>query len=158
MKCWICSREARGFGIIDTRYSIADPRRYPLNWVFCSKRCQDAFHRFYNVRVEAASKDKEQPMIDATEYELASIRRCLKAFGEAATEIGFDKPLGSYSEAEALRVCDDIVSCFVDAMAERHASTAFPAVRGLPNVVVDPFADLKSDLPWEEGSKQKDGA
>ena len=97
-------------------------------------------------------------MIDATEYELASIRRCLKAFGEAAGEIGFDKPLGSYLEAEALRVCDAIVSCFTDAMAERHASTAFPAVRGLPAVVHDPFADLKNDLPWEEGNGQKGSA
>jgi len=96
-------------------------------------------------------------MIDATDFEQAAIRGCLKAFGEAAGEIGFSKPLGSYSEVEALQVCDAIVTCFTDAMAERHASTAFPAVRGLPNVVHDPFADLKNDLPWEEG-KQKGGA
>ena len=158
MKCWICSREARGFGITDTRYSIADPRRYPVDWVFCSKRCQDAFHRFYNLRIDAEDKEKELPMIDATAYEQDAIRRCLKAFGEAADEIGFDKPLGQYSESEALKVCDAIISCFVDAMAERHASTAFPAVRGLPNVVQDPFADLKSDLPWEEPQPQKGGA
>jgi hypothetical protein len=158
VKCWICSREARGFGITDTRYSIADPRRYPVDWVFCSKRCQDAFHRFYNLRTDAEDRAKELPMIDATEYEQAAIRRCLKAFGEAASEIGFDKPLGQYSESEALKVCDAIVSCFVDAMAERHASTSFPAVRGLPNVVQDPFADLKSDLPWEEPQPQKGGA
>ena len=158
MKCWICSREARGFGITDTRYSIADPRRYPVDWVFCSKRCQDAFHRFYNLRVDAEYNGKELPMIDATKYEQAAIRRCLKAFGEAAGEIGYALPLGQYSESEALKVCDAIVSCFVDAMAERHASTAFPAVRGLPNVVQDPFADLKSDLPWEEPQSQKGGA
>ena len=158
MKCWICSREARGFGITDTRYSIADPRRYPVDWVFCSKRCQDAFHRFYNLRIDAEDKGKERPVIDATEHEQAAIRRCLKAFGEAAGEIGFEKPLGDYSEAEALRVCDGIVSCFTDAMAEQHASTAFPAVRGLLNVVQDPFADLKSDLPWEEPHSQKGGA
>ena len=97
-------------------------------------------------------------MIDATEDEQAAIRRCLKAFGEAAGEIGFNKPLGQYSEAEALNVCDAIVSCFVDAMAEQHASTAFPAVRGLPNSVQDPFADLESDLPWEEPQSQKGGA
>ncbi len=158
MKCWICSREARGFGITDTRYSIADPRRYPVDWVFCSKRCQDAFHLFYNLRIDAEDKGKERPMIDATEHEQAAIRRCLKAFGEAAGEIGFDKPLGDYNEAEALRVCDAIVSCFVDAMAEQHASTAFPAVRGMPAVEQDPFADLKNDLPWEEPQPQKGGA
>lgn len=153
MKCWICSREARGFGITDTRYSIADYRRYPVDWVFCSKRCQDAFHRFYNVFIEAEDSGKEPPMIDASKNEKAALLRCLKAFGEAAGGIGFDKPLGLYSEVEALMVCDAIVSCFVDAMAKQHASTAFPAVRGLPNVVQDPFADLKSDLPWEEPKK-----
>lgn len=157
MKCWICTRQARGFGITDTRYSIGDARRYPINWVFCSKRCQDSFHHLYSVRVEAERKDEEPTMIDATEFEQAAIRGCLKAFGEAAGEIGFTKPLGSYSEAEALQVCDAIVTSFTNSMAERHASTAFPAMRGLPNVVQDPFADLKNDLPWEEG-KQKGGA
>ncbi|MDA8327547.1 MAG: DUF6511 domain-containing protein [Betaproteobacteria bacterium] len=158
MKCWICSREARGFGITDTRYSIADPRRYPVDWVFCSKRCQDAFHRFYHLRINAEDKGKERPMIDATEYEQAAIRRCLKSFGEAAGEIGFDKPLGQYSESEALKVCDAIVTCFTDVMAKQHASTAFPAVRGLPNVVQNPFADLESDLPWDKSHSQKGGA
>ena len=150
MKCWVCSREARGLGMTDTRFPVGDPRRYPIDWAFCSKRCQDIFAKFYSVRVDAEDRGKEVPVIDATELELAAIRRCLKAFGEAAGEIGFAKPLGDYSEAEALKVCDAIVSCFTDAMAEHHASTAFPAVRGLPGKVMDPFADLKSDLPWEE--------
>lgn len=97
-------------------------------------------------------------MIDVTEYEQAAIRRCLKAFGDAAGEIGFDKPLGQYSEAEALQVCDAIITCFTEAMAERHASMAFPAVRGLPNVVQDPFDDLESDLPWDKSHSQKGGA
>jgi hypothetical protein len=159
-KCWVCSREARGFGITDTRYRIGDARRYPASWVFCSRRCQDAFHRFYTVRVEAERLEKEPPMIDATEFEQASIRSCLKAFGGTASEIGFDKPLGSYTEAEALRVCDAIVTCFTNAMAERHGSTDFnfPPVRGLTEVVQDPFNDLKSDLPWEEVPAKKGGA
>lgn len=97
MKCWVCSREARGFGITDTRYRIGDARRYPVRWVFCSKRCQDGFHSLYSVRVEAESKEQELPMIDATEFEQAAIRGCLKAFGEAAGEIGYTKPLGDYS-------------------------------------------------------------
>lgn len=156
MKCWVCSREARGLGVSDTRYRPGDPRRYPIDWAFCSKHCQDLFMKFYSVRVDAEEKGGKIPMIDATEYEQAAIRRCLKAFGEAATEIGFDKPLGQYDESEALKVCDAIVSCFVDAMAEGHASTAFPAVRGLPNVVTDPFTDMPDDLPWDE--PQKGGA
>jgi hypothetical protein len=52
------------------------------------------------------------------------MRQCLKAFGEAAGEIGFDKPLGDYSEAEALQVIDAIVTCYTDAMARTtRAST-----------------------------------
>ena len=156
MKCWVCSREARGLGVTDTRYRPGDPRRYPIDWAFCSPRCQNLFLKFYSVRVDAEEKGGKIPMIDATEYEQAAIRRCLKAFGEAATEIGFDKPLGQYDESEALKVCDAIVSCFTDAMAEHHASTAFPAVRGLPNVVIDPFSDMPDDLPWDE--PQKGGA
>lgn len=159
MKCWVCSREARGFGITDTRYRIGDARRYPVRWVFCSKRRQDGFHRLYSVRVEAESKEQEPPMIDATEFEQAAIRGCLKAFGEAAGEIGYTKPLGDYTEAEALRVCDAIVTSFVNAMADRYGSTGFnfPPVRGLAEVVQDPFSDFKNDLPWEEGTAQKGG-
>ena len=43
-------------------------------------------------------------MVDATELELECMRKCLKFFGEAASEIGFDKPLGSYDEAQAILV------------------------------------------------------
>ena len=53
-------------------------------------------------------------MIDPSDVELAAMRHCLKAFGEAAGEIGFTKPLGDYSEAEALRVIDAIVTCWSD--------------------------------------------
>ncbi len=97
-------------------------------------------------------------MIDATKHEQAALRRCLKAFGDVAGEIGYALPLGQYSEAQALQVCHAIVSCFTDAMAELHASTALPVVRGLPAVVHDPFDDLESDLPWEQSHSQKGGA
>lgn len=98
-------------------------------------------------------------MIDATEFEQAAIHGCLKAFGEAAGEIGYTKPLGDYTEAEALRVCDAIVTYFVNAMADRYESAGFnfPPVRGLAEVVQDPFSDFKNDLPWEEGGTQKGG-
>ena len=156
MKCWICTREARGFGITDTRYRIGDARRYPADWVFCSTRCQNAFHRLYKARVEAEQKEKEFPMIDATEFEKTAIRSCLKAFGSSAGEIGFEKPLGSYTEAEALLVCDAIVTCFTNAMVNRYGSTDFnfPPVRGLPEVVRDPFSDFKRD----QQAVQKGGA
>ena len=80
--------------------------------------------------------------------------RCLKAFGEAAGEIGFAKPLGDYSEAEALQVIDAIVTCYTEAMVEHHEATKYPPVRGIKEPVSDPFADLEDDLPWEEPKAQ----
>ena len=159
MKCWVCKRQARGYGHTDVRFKIADPRRYPIDWVFCSRRCQDAFHRLYGnwMRVKEGRIDKtEVTMIDPSDVELASMRKCLKAFGEAAGEIGFDKPLGEYAEAEALRVIDAIVTCWTEAMVEHHEATKLPPVRGLPPTpdpltpdAASPFADLEDDLPWE---------
>ncbi len=149
MKCWVCSRQARGFGHSDGRFKVADPRRYPLDWVFCSRRCQDTFHKLYGNWVDATEHGKEVVMIDPSEMEIASMRQCLKAFGEAAGEIGFDRPLGAYSEKEALRVIEAIVTCYTDAMVDAHEATKFPPMRGMKEVVADPFADLKDDLPWE---------
>jgi hypothetical protein len=157
VKCWICTRAARGFGIIDTHHGIGDARRYPIDWVFCSRRCQDAFHALYIVRVEAERLDREPPMIDATQSEQAAIRSCLKAFGEAAGEIGFTKPLGDYSEAQALQVIEAIVTGYTQAMVAHHEATKFPPVRGLPHTPdpmavnsANPFSDMEDDLPWEK--------
>ncbi len=149
MKCWVCSRQARGFGHSDGRFKVADPRRYPLDWVFCSRRCQDTFRKLYGHWGDATERGKEIVMIDPSEMELASMRQCLKAFGAAAGEIGFEKPLGAYSEKEALRVIESIVTCYTDAMVDAHEATKFPPLRGMKGVVGDPFADLKDDLPWE---------
>ena len=79
---------------------MGDPRRYPLDWVFCSRRCQDAFHLMYGnwERVQKGYLDKtEVAMINPSDVERAAMRQCLKAFGGVAGEIGFDKPLGDYS-------------------------------------------------------------
>ena len=95
-------------------------------------------------------------MIDPSDVELAAMRQCLKAFGEAAGEIGFAKPLGDYSEAEALQVIDAIVTCWSQAMVAHHEATQFPPVRGFPPTpdplapeAANPFADMEDDLPWE---------
>jgi hypothetical protein len=134
---------------LDGRFKIADPRRYPLDWVFCSRRCQDAFHKLYGNWTDAKRFDREVAMTDPSELEIAAMRKCLKAFGEAAGEIGFDKPLGAYSEAEALRVIDAIVTCYTDAMVVAHEASKYPPMRGINAPVSDPFADLADDLPWE---------
>ena len=154
-KCWICKRQARGYGHTDGRHKTGDPRRYPIDWVFCSRRCQNAFHALYGnwLRIKEGHIDiREVAMIDPSDVELASMRKCLKAFGEAAGEIGFEKPLGDYSEAEALRVCEAIVTCYTEAMVEHHEKAKFPPVRDMDptsDPMVGPFADLEDDLPWE---------
>ena len=129
-----------------------------MDWVFCSRRCQDAFHLLYGnwQRAKEGRIDKsEVAMIDPSDVELATMRQCLKAFGEAAGEIGFAKPLGDYSEAEALRVIDAIVTCYSDAMVAHHEATKFPPVRGLPPTpdplapnAANPFADFDDDIPF----------
>lgn len=155
MKCWVCKRQARGFGHTDNRHGVGDPRRYPTDWAFCSQRCQKVFHAMYGnwLLVQNQHIDiKGAAMIDPSDVERAAMRKCLKSFGEAAGEIGFDRPLGSYSEAEAIQVIDAIVSCYSEAMVEHHEATKFSPVRGLPpssDPMADPYADLKDDLPWE---------
>ena len=72
-KCWVCKRQARGFGHSDGRFKIADPRRYPLDWVFCSRRCQDIFHTLYGRRL-ATEERGETLMVDASEIEIAAMR------------------------------------------------------------------------------------
>ena len=161
MKCWVCTRQARGYGHTDNRHGIGHPARYPIDWVFCSRRCQDAFHALYGnwTRVKDGIKHKtEVAMIDPSDIELGAMRKCLKSFGEAAGEIGFDKPLGHYSESEALQVIDAIVTCYTEAMVEHHETTKFPPVRGMaptPDPMANPFADLEDDLPWIDGKGAK---
>lgn len=146
MKCWICKRQARGYGFTDGRYTAADPRRYPMDWVFCSMRCQDAFAVLYG-----NWKDRRRQgvtMMAATDIERAARRACLQAFGTAAGHIGFEKPLGAYSEAEALAVIDAIVTRYSAAMVEHHEASKYPPVRGLKNPVGDPLADFDDDIPF----------
>ena len=155
MKCWVCKRQARGFGHTDNQHGVGNPCRYPIDWVFCSQRCQNVFHTMYGNWLKAKDepgKRREVVMIDPSDIEIASMKKCLKAFGEAAGEIGFTKPLGDYSEAEALRVIDAIVTRYTEAMVEHHEATKFPPVRGMPptpDPLANPFADLEDDLPWE---------
>jgi hypothetical protein len=134
MQCWVCHRQARGFGQSDTRFPVANPRRYPLDWVFCSSRCQEAFHRLYGNWFSDRREGKEAAMLDASEVERAAMKKCLKFFGEAADEIGFDKPLGAYTEAEALQVIDAIVTGYTEAMVEHHEATRYPPIRSKPGV------------------------
>jgi hypothetical protein len=132
--------------------------------VFCSRRCQDAFHQLYGSWTWALDQGlpPEAAMVDATPLEKAAMRTCLKFFGEAASAIGFDKPLGAYSEAEAMSVIEAIVTAYVDEMAAQHERSKYPSVRmpganpvndpireSAPPLSENPFADMVDDLPWE---------
>ena len=160
MKCWVCKRQARGLGHSDNRHGIGRAQRYPLDWVFCSPRCQSAFHALYGNWTRAQdgrSALQEVTMLTLSDIELGATRQCLKAFGTAASSIGFSKSLGDYTEAEALRVIEAIVTCFSEAMVAYHEQSKFPPVRGLPmtadpmatDAVASPFADMAGDTPWE---------
>jgi len=155
VKCWVCHRQARGFGHAECRISTGRSQRYPIDWVFCSRRCQDAFHRLYgNWRsaLDAVPTREGGAMQNLTDIEASAMRTCLKAFGSAADAIGFAKPLGEYSEAEALQVIDAIVTQFTDAMTEHHEASKYPPVRGMPAVadpMATPFADMDDDIPWD---------
>lgn len=85
MKCWVCKRQARGYGHTDGRFKTADPRRYVLDWVFCSRRCQDAFHGLYGnwQRAKDGRTDiKGVTMIDPSDIELAAMERELESIRE----------------------------------------------------------------------------
>ena len=75
-----------------------------------------------------------------TAIEQAARHDCLKALGAAAEQIGFEIPLGQYSQAQALRVIDAIVNHYTQAMAAHHANTVHPPIKEIPSVE-DPFID-----------------
>jgi len=87
-------------------------------------------------------------MIDASDIERAAMRICLKALGAVAETIGFDKPLGDYSEAEALHVIDAIVTRYTEAMVEHHEATRVPPVRPRQPATPTPVIDFDDDIPF----------
>jgi hypothetical protein len=146
---------------MDIRHAICEEARYPIDWVFCSRRCQDAFHTLYVnwTRVKGGAKNQaEAHMFNPSDIELGAMRNCLKSFGEAAGEIGFDKPLGQYCEAEALKVIESIVTCYSNAMVEHHEATKFPPVRGMtptPDPMAHPLRYLAKDLPRRDAQEEQ---
>ena len=133
MKCWICNRQARHFGHADVRFKVGRPRRYPVDWVFCSMRCQACFHQLYVAGVRALERDGQLPtgdgVIDPSDAELAAMQQCLRPLGEAASEIGIDRALASYTEHEAMRLINAVVTTYVQAMVQEHERSKYPSVR-----------------------------
>lgn len=91
----------------------------------------------------------EVPMTTHEALDRQAKQQCLKAFGRVAQSVGFDVPLGQYSEAQALQVIHAIVDRYCEAMAAEHAAATYPPVRGLP-LAADPLVGLDSDIPWED--------
>lgn len=118
---------------MDLRFKVGHPKRYPVDWIFCSRRCQDCFHRFYAAGVRSLVSEGALPtgvgVIDPTEAELTAMQQCLKPLGEAASEIGIDRPLSSYTQQEALQLIDAVVTTYVEAMVQEHERSKYPSVR-----------------------------
>ena len=118
---------------MDLRFKMGHPKRYPIDWIFCSRRCQDCFHRLYAAGVRSLEREGSLQtgvgVIDPTEAELAAMQQCLKPLGEAASEIGMDRPLSSYTQQEALQLINAVVTTYVEAMVQEHERSKYPSVR-----------------------------
>lgn len=116
MKCAICSRKAKGYGWFNPRLKPSDPNRYSNKWVFCSRRCQDAFCLLMT--------KTEARMIDPSDMELAAMRACLSPLGEYVGSIGMERPLADYTREEVLTLIDVVVTAYQDQMIEEHERMA----------------------------------
>lgn len=116
MKCAICYRKANGYGWFNPRLKPSDPNRYSDEWVFCSRRCQDAFCLLMT--------KTEARMIDPSEMELAAMRACLSPLGECVASIGMQRPLADYTREEVLTLIDVVVTAYQDQMLEEHERMA----------------------------------
>ena len=116
MKCAICYRKAKGYGWFNPRLKPSDPNRYSDKWVFCSRRCQDAFCLLMT--------KTEARMIDPSDMELAAMRACLSPLGEYVGFIGMRRPLADYTRDEVLTLIDVVVTAYQDQMIEEHERMA----------------------------------
>lgn len=116
MKCAICYRKAKGYGWFNPRLKPSDPNRYSNKWVFCSRRCQDAFCLLMT--------KTEARMIDPSDMELAAMRACLSPLGEYVGSIGMERPLVDYTREEVLTLIDVVVTAYQDQMIEEHERMA----------------------------------
>ena len=112
MRCAICYRKAKGYGWFNPRLKPSDPNRYSNKWVFCSRRCQDAFCLLMT--------KTEARMIDPSDMELAAMRACLSPLGEYVGSIGMERPLADYTREEVLTLIDVVVTAYQDQMIEEH--------------------------------------
>ncbi len=116
MKCAVCHRKAKGFGWFNPRVRRSDPFRYNDKWVFCSRRCQEAFSTLMN--------KTEGQMIDPSDMEISAMQSCLGPLGEYVGSIGMQRPLADYTREEVLTLIDVVVTKYQDHMLEEHERMA----------------------------------
>nr|WP_251044294.1 MULTISPECIES: DUF6511 domain-containing protein [unclassified Lysobacter] len=123
--CWGCGRPARGFGHLDLRRRIGDPRRTPYRWTFCSTTCQNAFHQLYDTRCRSdpASLEELLPVTHPLTHDAQ--RACLKALTTVAESIGFDVPLNHYSQAQAIEVIESITQAYESSIRGQSNPAAY---------------------------------
>jgi hypothetical protein len=112
VKCAVCHRKARGYGWFNPSVPPSDPARYNDQWVFCSRRCQDAFCKLMT--------RTGGEMIDPSEMELSAMQSCLAPLGEYVGSIGAHRALDDYSRDEVLALIDVVVRAYQQRMVEEH--------------------------------------
>lgn len=117
--CWGCGRPARGFGHLDLRRRISDPRRAPYRWAFCSTTCQNAFHQLYDTRYRSDPDSVEDLLPVPHPLSQQTQRACLQALANVADRIGFDVPLAQYSQIQATQVIEAVTLAYEKSLRER---------------------------------------
>jgi hypothetical protein len=87
VKCWICSRQARGFRQSDVRQSFGTPAAHPLDWVFCSPECASTFHAIYERWIEASKWGNRVFAPNLRAVEALALEDALRAVREAIPDL-----------------------------------------------------------------------
>ena len=85
-------------------------------------------------------------MIDPSDVELAAMKKMPLVVRRGGRRDRFRQAARAYSEAEALRVIDAIVTCYTEAMVAHHEETSFRRCAAWPDARSDgqPFADWRT--------------
>jgi hypothetical protein len=116
LKCAVCARQAKGYGWFNPHLKRSDPARYSDHWVFCSRRCQNAFSTLMN--------KTQGHMINPSDMESTAMGACLQPLGEFVGMIGMDRPLASYSRMEVLSLIEVVVTAYQGQMTAEHERMA----------------------------------
>jgi hypothetical protein len=102
----------RGYRHLDVRYRSGDPRRMPVRWQFCSRRCQDAFHQLYVTRQRKDPALIEELLPMSLPLSPPAQRTCLQALASAAEQVGFEVPIARYSQAQAVDLIETVIRAY----------------------------------------------